>query len=115
MLSSWSERDWQRADGVQLDTLGTMQRVIVRTYQHAYEIIVRSGTTGDVLVRGGHFFQQFTEARLVGSGLGGGFLKQLGIYVGLRIEFNVDGETLLTAPIFRISICPTRDAPAVHC
>ena len=26
--------------------------------------------------------------------------------VGLRVEFNVDGETILTTPIFNPSICP---------
>ena len=81
-----------------------MQRVVVRTYQHAYEIFVRCGATGDVLVRGGRFFQEFTEAKLVGSSLGGGFLKQLGIYVGLRLELNIDGETIVTAPVFSIAI-----------
>ena len=79
ILSTWSERDWRRADGIQLERLEHMQRIVVRTYQHAYEIFVRSGACGDVLVRGGRFFQEFTEARLVGSSLGGGFLKQFGI------------------------------------
>jgi hypothetical protein len=106
ILSTWSERDWRRADGIQLERLEHMQRVVVRTYQHAYEMFVRCGATGDVLVRGGRFFQEFTEAKLVGSSLGGGFLKQFGIYVGLRLEFNVDGETIVTAPIFSIAICP---------
>jgi hypothetical protein len=105
ILSNWSERDWDRADGVQLDTLTHMQRLVVRTYQHTYEIFIRSGATGEVFIRGGRFFQEFTEARLTGCSLGGGFLKQFGIYVGLRLEFNVDGETLLTAPIFSISVC----------
>lgn len=105
ILSTWTERDWRRADGIQLERLEHMQRIVVRTYQHAYEIFVRGGATGDVLVRGGRFFQEFTEAKLVGSSLGGGFLKQFGIYVGLRLEFNVDGETVLTSPIFSISIC----------
>ena len=81
-----------------------MQRLVVRTYQQAYEIFVRNGATGDVLVRGGRFFQEFTEATITGSSLGGAFLKQFGVYVGLRVEFNVGGETLLTAPIFSISI-----------
>ena len=107
ILTTWSERDWRRADGMQLERLEHMQRLVVRTYQHAYEMFVRCGPTGEVLVRGGRFFQEFTEAKLVGSSLGGGFLKQLGIYVGLRIELNVNGETVLTAPIFSISICPT--------
>ena len=104
ILSTWADRDWRRCDGVQLERLEHMQRIVVRTYQHAYEIFVRSGANGDVLVRGGRFFQEFTDAKLVGSSLGGGFLKQFGIYVGLRLEFNIDGETVLTAPVFGISI-----------
>ena len=83
-----------------------MQHVILRTYSHAYELYVQCGATGDVLVRGGRFFQEFAQAKLVGSSLGGGFLKQFGVYVGLRVEFNIDGETTVTAPIFSISICP---------
>jgi len=81
-----------------------MQRIVLRTHQHAYEIFVRSGATGEVVVRGGQFFQEFTEARLTGSALGGGFLKQYGIYVGMRVEFNINGETLVTAPVFSLSI-----------
>ena len=81
-----------------------MQRIVLRTHQHAYEIFVRCGATGDVLVRGGRLFQEFTEAKVTGSSLGSSFLKQFGIYVGMRVEFNVDGETLLTAPIFNILI-----------
>ena len=104
ILSNWAERDWRRADGVQLDTLAHTQRLVVRTYQQAYEIFVLNGATGKVLVRGGRFFQEFSEATITGSSLGGAFLKQFGVYVGLRLEFNVCGETLLTAPIFSISI-----------
>ena len=104
ILTTWSG-DWRRADGVQLEHLDHMQRIVVRTYQHAYKSS-SVAATGDVLVRGGHFLQEFTEAKLVGSSLGGGFLKQFGIYVGLRVEFNVDGETILTSPIFGISLCP---------
>jgi hypothetical protein len=69
-----------------------------------YEILVRDGSPGSILVRGGRFFQKFTEAHLCGSSLGGSFLKQYGIYVGLRLEFNVDGETIITSPIFSISV-----------
>ena len=104
ILSTWSERDWRRAEGLQLERLEHMQRVVVRTYQHVYEIFIRCGPAGDVLVRGGRLFQEFTEAKVVGSSMGGGFLKQFGIYVGLRLELNVDGETILTAPVFSIAI-----------
>ena len=104
VLSNWVERDWQRSEGVQIQNLPPMQRIVLRTHQHAYEIFVRSGATGEVVVRGGQFFQEFTEARLTGSALGGGFLKQYGIYVGMRVEFNINGETLVTAPVFSLSI-----------
>jgi hypothetical protein len=106
LLSSWSERDWSRADGVQVETLEHMQRLIVRTHNSVYEIFVRGSAPGDVLVRGGRFFQDFTDAHLTGSSLGSGFLKQYGIYVGLQLEFNVDGETIITSPILSISISP---------
>ena len=33
-------------------------------------------------------------------------LETIWDYVGLRIELNVNGETVLTAPIFSISVCP---------
>jgi len=104
VLSNWVERDWQRSEGVQIQNLPPMQRIVLRTHKHAYEIFVRSGATGEVLVRGGQFFQEFTEARLTGSSLGGGFLKQYGIYVGLRVEFNINGEALVTSPVFSLSI-----------
>jgi hypothetical protein len=106
ILSSWADRNWRQVEGVQLDTLEHMQRLIVRTYRDAYEIFVRDGASGDVLVRGGRFFQAFTEAKLTGCSLGGSFLKQYGVYVGLRLEFSVGGETLLTAPVLGISLCP---------
>jgi hypothetical protein len=108
ILGTWSDRDWEKADGVQVDTLEDMQRLIVRTYYSVYEIFVRSGPTGHVLVRGGRFFQEFTAAKLTGSSLGGSFLKQFGIYVGLRLEFYLDGETVLTSPVLSVSIesCP---------
>jgi len=114
VLSNWVERDWQRSEGVQLQNLPPMQRIVLRTHQHAYEIFVRSGATGEVVVRGGRFFQEFTEARLMGSALCGGFLKQFGIYVGMRVEFNVNGETLVTSPVFSLSIesVDSRRAPS---
>jgi hypothetical protein len=106
ILSNWSDYNWHKADGVQLEALEEMQRVIVRTYNTVYEIFIRRGSTGDVLVRGGRFFQEFTQAHLSGSSFGGGFLKQFGIYTGLRLEFKVGTETIITSPIFSISVSP---------
>ena len=106
ILSNWTEQNWDQCDGVQVDTLDVMDRVLVRTFNSVYEIIVQSGRRGDALVRGGRFFQEFTRVHIAGSSLGGSFLKQLGIYVGLRMELFVDGETVLTSPVTAISVRP---------
>ena len=109
ILGTWSDRNWQKADGVQVDMLEDMQRLVVRTYYSVYEIFVRCASTGQVLVRGGRFFQEFTDVKLTGSSLGGSFLKQFGIYVGLRLEFFVDGETVLTSPVLSVAMEENRD------
>jgi hypothetical protein len=41
-----------------------------------------------------------------GPSLAGKTCYGLGGFVVSRVEFNVDGETILTAPIFSISVCP---------
>jgi hypothetical protein len=112
ILSTWTEHDWDQDSGVQVDTLRDMDRVLVRTYNSVYELIVRSGTQGDVMIRGGKFFPAFTRLILSGSSLGGSFLKRLGIYVGFRMELFVDGETIITSPVTAISVCPLENLNA---
>ena len=111
ILSNWTKQNWDRCAGLQVDTLDVMDRVLVRTFNSVYEIIVQSGRRGEALVRGGRFFPEFTRVHIAGSSLGGSFLKQLGIYVGLRMELFVDGEMILTSPVTAISVRPL-DSPA---
>jgi hypothetical protein len=111
LLSTWAEHDWDQDAGVQTDTLRDMDRILVKTRNSTYEVIVHSGATGDVTVRGGKLFPVFTRVLLSGSSLGGSFLKQRGIYVGFRMELFVDGETIITSPSTAISVCPLE---AVH-
>ena len=106
ILSTWSEHDWDRADGVQMETREDLDRLLIRTYNSVYEVIVQSGVKGEVLVRGGRFFPVFTKVQLAGSSLGGSFLKRRGIYVGLRMEFFSDGETIITSPVTAIAVSP---------
>lgn len=106
LLSTWANHDWNQDSGVQVETLRDMDRILVRTYNSVYELIVRSGTHGDVMIRGGKFFPAFTRILLSGSSLGGSFLKRLGIYVGFRMELFLDGETIITSPVTAISVCP---------
>jgi hypothetical protein len=88
-----------RLDGEQFEALQDLETLSVRTRNSTYEIIVLRSSTGDVLVRGGPFFPEYTHARLAGSSLGGSFLKWHGVYVGFSMELQHDRQTILTTRV----------------
>ena len=102
LLSAWEGHDWQ--DGVSIERLGALDRVTVRTRRSVYEIIVSAPATGDVLVRGGEFFPEFTAARIIGSTLGGSLVKLRSLHVGFRLEFTVGGQFVLTSAVHSIAV-----------
>ena len=55
-LSVWSEHDWR--EGVQVDELPALDRLLVHTRNNTYDITVIVPHTGEVLVSGGKFFLQ---------------------------------------------------------
>lgn len=102
LLDTWSQYDW--AEGVQVDALSSLESLEVRTRNSVYEVSVVQPGTAEVLVRGGRFFPEFTRARLVGSSLGGSFLKLRGVYVGFSMELQADDRTILTSPVQSITV-----------
>jgi hypothetical protein len=102
LLDTWSSHDW--TDGIQLEAIEDMQTVTVRTENSIYEITVISGRTGDVLIRGGRFFPEFTPARVAGSSLGGSFLKLRGIYVGFSLEVHFEKRLIITSRVRKIAV-----------
>ena len=106
VLSNWSDQDWSQADGLQLETREDLDRILVRTRNSVYELIVECGAKGEVLVRGGSFFPLFTKVQLAGSSFGGSFLKQFGIYVGLCMELFHDGQRIVTSTVKSIAVSP---------
>ena len=102
LLETWSSHDW--SEGVQLETIGDMETLTVRTENSTYEITVISGRTGDILIRGGRFFPEFTPARLAGSSLGGSFLKLRGVYVGFSLEVHFDKRLIITSRVRKIAV-----------
>ena len=102
LLDTWSAHDW--TEGVQLEAVPDMETVTVRTENSTYEITVISGRTGEIVIRGGRFFPEFTPARLAGSSLGGSFLKLRGIYVGFNLEVHFDQRMIITSRVRKISI-----------
>ena len=96
-LDTWSAHDWRH--GVQVETLTDLTELTVVTENSTYELTIISASTGEILVRGGRFFPEFTPARLAGSSMGGSFLKIRGIYVGFNLEFNADGRAIVTSRV----------------
>ena len=99
-LSAWSSREW--SDGVQIGEMPDLETLTVQTQNSIYEITVLSGKTGEVLVRRGQFFPEWTPAQLAGASLGGSFLKAGGIYPGFKIEFRHDDRLIITSLVRRI-------------
>ena len=84
LLDAWSDEQWTK--GIQIDQMAELETLAVRTQNSVYEITVLCGPTGEVLVRGGKFFPEWTPALLAGSTFGGSFLKMGGIYLGMQME-----------------------------
>jgi hypothetical protein len=108
-LDSWSNYAW--ADGVQIGALPELDVLAVRTRNSLYHITILSGETGAVLVQGGQFFAEPTQAVLAGASLGGSFLKRSGIYLGFQMELLHEGRCIVTTRVKSITRVGDR---AVH-
>ncbi len=100
-LDRWAAFDWR--DGLQVPDLAPLDRLVVRTCNHVYELIVLEPWRAAVLVRGGAYFTEFTRACVAGSSAGGGFLKLHGIYAGFRLELNTESQAIITSPVRAIA------------
>ena len=106
-LDTWTAHDWSH--GVLLPHLAPHDRLIVRTRNSTYEIIVMVPSTASVMVRGGAFFPDFTPARVAGSSLGGGCLKLHGVYAGFQMELVADDLPVITTRVRTVAVLPARD------
>ena len=102
ILENWSKDPW--TNGVQVDRMEDMEKLVIQTRNSLYEIIIIDGRSGEILVRGGQFFPELTPARLTGATLGGSFCKMRGIYTGFRMEINASGQRTVTTPVESIRI-----------
>jgi hypothetical protein len=105
-LDTWTKHDWK---GALLSQLAPYDRLIVRTRNSVYEIIVMAPHTASVMIRGGTFFPTFTPARVAGSSLGRGFLKLHGVYAGFQMELVADDRPIITTRVRTVAVLPTRD------
>jgi len=111
VLDAWSTQDW--SEGLQLDSLPALRSLTIRTRNTDYRLTVIDGQRGDVLVTGGKFFPTPTRARLNGATLGGSVIKSRGVYCGFRLEFQLDGQTIVTTRVKTVEFAG-EDAGDVH-
>lgn len=105
-LDRWCTYQWR--DGIQVPDVSPLDRLLVRTRNHLYDLIVLEPWRAEVLVRGGLFFPEFTRARVGGSSMGGGFLKLHGIYRGFCLELHSDDQAIVTSPVREITLAADR-------
>jgi hypothetical protein len=104
LLSSWSDHDWR--GGIRVDEMATLERLIIKTANSTYDIILVDPERAGVLIRGGAFFPVYTPARLAGSSLGGSFLKLRSVHVGFRLELGTDRGFIITSPVRDVAVAP---------
>jgi hypothetical protein len=102
VLDNWANAEW--TDGCQVDRTPIFQALTVVTQNSLYELVVLDPARGLVRLRGGQFFPDWREVQLAGCSLGGSFLKMRGIYAGFCMELHVDGETVITSPVLRLTL-----------
>lgn len=101
-----------RADGIGLRDLDALTTVLVRTLNTLYRVIILEPPRSTILIQGGAFFPEPTEARLAGASLGGSLLKLSWFGCGLRMEVCTEGQRIVTSPVQSIEVqCASRTVP----
>ena len=90
-------------DTLRLGACAELDWITVRTLRSVYDVIVLSGDTGAVMIRGGDLLPEFCRATITGSLFHAVAIKPGEIAVGLKLEFVVDGRSIITSPVQEIS------------
>jgi hypothetical protein len=96
--------DVGNAGGLLVYELEPLATLLVRTENSVYRIIPLEAGTSRILIRGGRFFPETTEARFSGSGLGGSFLKVGWVGLGFRMEIFWIGQRIITSGVREIQV-----------
>ena len=93
-----------------IDSRADQQPIVVTTRASVYEVIVLRGDRGDVLVRGGSHFTEFSPVVFLGSISEDGSLEPQRIGIGLRMKFAFRDQVVITSPVQSLSRHPARTA-----
>jgi hypothetical protein len=93
-------------EGINVREAEPLVPILVTTQNSRYRIIPLRWGDSDVLVQGGQFFPEPTEARLAGSTFGGSFLKMHWINIGMHMEIDTGngGGPIITTRVADVRI-----------
>ena len=99
-------KDVAVTEGLNVREAEPLVPILVTTQNSRYRIIPLRWGAADVLVQGGRFFPEPTEARLVGATFGGSFLKMHWIRVGMHLEIDpgTGGGPIITTRVADVAI-----------
>jgi hypothetical protein len=92
------------ADGLHLRELLPFQVVKAKTQNNVYSIVAIDPHRGAVLIQGGQYFNQPSEALFSGSTFGGCMIKVGWIGVGMSMEICSEGRRIVTTPVQSIVV-----------
>jgi len=93
-------------EGINVREAEPLVPILVITQNSLYRIVPLRWGDSDVLVQGGQFFPEPTEARLAGSTFGGSFLKMHWINIGMHMEIHGGngGGSIITSRVADVRI-----------
>ena len=84
---------------------------MVKTLNSLYKVVVLEPPRTRILIQGGEFFPQLTEAQLAGASFGGSMIKLSWLGCGLRMEVCSGGQRIVTSPVQSIEVEQQREVP----
>ena len=102
-LADWLAISWE--DSIQLASLEALDLLRIRTRNSTYDVAVLDPATGDVLVRGGRYFPEWTRGRLLGCSFGRGLLRCRTVQAGMRLELCAGGRHVVTSTVTAAAQC----------
>jgi len=90
--------------GIGLRFLEPLSKLLVRTLNTSYELTLLDPEESTVLVQGGSYFGQPTEAVLFGSSFGGNLLRVRWIGCGMRMEIKTQDRKIVTSPVRSVEV-----------
>jgi hypothetical protein len=100
------------ATSIHLGSCAASETIVAKTASSRYELIIRRGDCGDVLVRGGNYFADFCPVLFLGSINNDLGVERHTIRVGLRMTFLCDDQIIVTSEVQSLSGHPASDAKA---